>query len=84
MSREDWYLVYVCYKRVGSSVNDVDKRKNASAAKGEVKKSRCVSEIVSQELEQELTEWFADHSLFFDQTQKNFKDKQLKNAMIDG
>ena len=32
-----------------------------------VKKKRCVSEILSQE--QEPVEWFADHSLFYDQTQ---------------
>ena len=32
-----------------------------------VKKRRCVSEILSQE--QEPAEWFADHSLFYDQTQ---------------
>ena len=54
----------------------MDRRKNASVAKGAVKKKRCVSDIFSQE--QELAEWFADHSLFCDQTQKDFKDKQLK------
>ena len=52
----------------------MDKRKNASAAKGAVKKKGCVSAILSQE--QKLAEWFADHSLFYDQTQKDFKDKQ--------
>ena len=46
-----------------------------------VKKGYCVSDISGQE--QELAEWFADHSLFYDQTQKDFKDKQLKNARID-
>ena len=44
---------------------DRPKRKNASAAKGAVKKKRCVADILSQE--QELAGWFADHSLFYDQ-----------------
>ena len=32
-----------------------------------VKKKRCVCEILSQE--RKPAEWFADHSLFYDQTQ---------------
>ena len=43
----------------------MDKRKNASAADGAVKKKRCVSDILSHKQEQELAEWFADHSLFY-------------------
>ena len=47
------------------------------------KKKKSVSKTLSLEQEQRLAEWFSDRSLFYDQKVKSFKDKHLKNAMID-
>ena len=45
-----------------------------------VKKKKCVSEIWSQE--QEPTKWFADQSLFYDQTQIKRTSKTNSSKML--
>ena len=45
-------------------------------------KRRHLPDTLSSEQEQALVEWFGDHPLFFDQTQKDFKNKGKKDWLL--
>ena len=46
-------------------------------------KKKSVSDGLTQEQEQHLSEWFSEHSVFYDQSDRNFKDRELKNQLLD-
>ena len=46
-------------------------------------KKRVPNEQLSEQQEQTLVEWFHEHSLFYDQTEKDFKNKGKKDRLLD-